>query len=160
MSELNKELIQSSLFYFNRFFAETLLRLWPKVTLFLPRKSFFMLLLLINPIPFCMQNFFKRAFVSAMGLFNFFFTFSNNNWRKSKICWWRICWYFFQDFLSIVQQIHIIGQIIGSNMNDQIFAFIFNEVIKFFYNFITRATMKFSYLCIVSSVQTILRNSI
>ena len=70
MSKLNKELIQSSLFtYFNKFSERTsfiLLPLRPKCNFFFPRKYSFILLLLINPIPFWMQKCFKRAFVSAM----------------------------------------------------------------------------------------------
>ena len=158
MSELNKELIQSSLFiYLNRFFTKTLLPLWPKCSFFFPRKSSFILLLLINPIPFCMQKLFKGAFVSTMD-FPIVLVFSNNNWRKRKICWRCICWHFFKRFSSHCSTIHIICQIVYSNMNEQIVRLIFNEVIKFLYNLISRATRKISYLYIMSSAQTFFRN--
>ena len=129
MSELNKELIQFSLFiYFNRFFAKTLLHRWPKYNFFFPRKSSFILLLLIRPIPFCMQKIFNLAIVSAMNFSIFllsFLTIIKVNARFVDGAFAAT----FSRFFS-VQQLHIIGQNICSNMNDQITVFIFNKVIR------------------------------
>ena len=85
------------------------------------------------------------------GLFYIPFVFSNNNRRKLKI-WQRICWHFFPRFFSNCSTTSHFVRTLVLIWTTKPSGFTFSGVIKFLYNFITRATRKTNYLDIMSSI--------
>ena len=79
-----------------------------------------------------MQKNFKRAFMSAMDFSIFLLSFLTIMEENVKF----VGGTFTDTFFFTLLNNFIIRQITGSSMNDQMVVFIFNEVIKFLYNFI------------------------